>query len=470
LRLEEPVDQHDVAEVPRRADAIVPRRRALGPAMQTTAPAGPLPRVAVLRSTWAGRSLITLADQAAFSLWGLAVTLFAGHLNAPAEFAAFSIAFAALTFAAGFDNAFVLEPMTILGRARYASQLRSYIRHQRYPLVLIGGIRTLAFCFVGVVCLATHADRLAVAFFAAAVAGNFLLFGWIGRQTAYIFGRPAAALFGDTLALILVVLTCWALSRNHHVGSVLPFALLGSAGLTLGWPALARALRVAPPDSATPQLSVRSLVSEQLRYGSWQAGLNILSAMSLHVGLLAVAGFLGLRSAGIFRAALLMGSPFLYASAGVSLLLLPTLAEDFAGGHFSSLRRRACTASALLVAGGLAYFVIVLLAARGIIDLLFGAGYTAAASLVPPLALAATISMAGLAPSLMLRASQWPPHYLIVGLPTVTVSLVGTIALTAHLGLRGAAYATVLTSATATTASWIVLALRARRTRAGSDG
>src|SRR5262245_28135951 len=79
---------------------------------------------------WTAQGALALADQALFSGTGLAIHVLLARWLEPAAYGAFAVGFAIILLMAGPHNALIIEPMSVLGPARYADRLGRYIGMQ----------------------------------------------------------------------------------------------------------------------------------------------------------------------------------------------------------------------------------------------------------------------------------------------------------------------------------------------------
>ncbi|MGA9592260.1 MAG: hypothetical protein WBS18_04135, partial [Candidatus Acidiferrales bacterium] len=79
---------------------------------------------------WGVRSAASLVDQALTSGAGLAVNLLLARWMTASFYGAFAVTFAGFLFFAGFHNVLLLEPLSVIGPARYGDGLRAYFRTQ----------------------------------------------------------------------------------------------------------------------------------------------------------------------------------------------------------------------------------------------------------------------------------------------------------------------------------------------------
>src|ERR1700730_16072293 len=93
---------------------------------------------------WGLKSALSLIDQALTSGAGFAVNILLARWLSPSLYGAFAVAFAASLFVAGFYNVLVLEPLSVFGPARHASNLLAYFRAQvRLHFLLVGSLSGL---------------------------------------------------------------------------------------------------------------------------------------------------------------------------------------------------------------------------------------------------------------------------------------------------------------------------------------
>src|SRR6202171_1877363 len=90
---------------------------------------------------WGWLSALSLVDQGLTSGAGFAVNLLLARWMAAEVYGAFAVAFAGFLFVSGFHNVLLLEPMSVMGPARYTGRLGAYFRSQiAVHAILVGAL------------------------------------------------------------------------------------------------------------------------------------------------------------------------------------------------------------------------------------------------------------------------------------------------------------------------------------------
>src|SRR5580658_3342800 len=77
---------------------------------------------------WAISSSVAILDQGLTSCSSLVLNLLLARWLPAETYGAFAVAFAGFLFVSGFHNVLLLEPMSVIGPARYGGQLSDYFR------------------------------------------------------------------------------------------------------------------------------------------------------------------------------------------------------------------------------------------------------------------------------------------------------------------------------------------------------
>src|SRR5208282_2219611 len=161
---------------------------------------------------WGMNSAISLLDQGLASGAGFGVNLVLARWMAPESYGAFAVAFAGFLFVAGFHNVLLLEPMSVMGPARYSGRLDSYFQSQiAVHTLLVGGLSGVLLLVGMVIWIALSGNPLTGAVMGGGLALPFLLLTWLARRMCYVKQRPALAVQGSALYLGLIFAGLFAL-------------------------------------------------------------------------------------------------------------------------------------------------------------------------------------------------------------------------------------------------------------------
>lgn len=403
-----------------------------------------------IRPLWASgmRSGLAVLEQGLTSGGGLILNLFLARWLAPLSYGAFAVAYTCLLFAAGFHNALLLEPMSVIGPASYSGRLPGYFVSQlKVHLVLVGILSALLLLGGAGLALREPHDPLTQAVLGGGIALPPLLLFWLARRMVYVLQRPATALFAGAFHLLLILCGLIWLHRSEKLNTFTAFLLLGVAGL-LSSLLLLRIAGVAPLRPGEMAAPARTAVlKENWTYGRWLVGSTVLYSVSSQVQTLLAAWLLGLEAAGVLRA---MQLPMLVATqvvTAIAVLELPSLSYEFGRGDVSRLRRKSLYIVAFLTAIAGLYDVRLFAAAELAERLLFGGKYSTYAWLIPILGLIPVFTGFGTGCSIALRAVQRPQFDLIANSLAAVVGPVSAIVFIRLWGVGGAAGSMVLSFA-----------------------
>ena len=397
---------------------------------------------------WGKKSVLSLIDQGFTSGAGFGVNIFLARLMPAEEYGAFAVAFAAFLFFSGFHNVLLLEPMSVLGPARYADRLTEYFRKQMLiHTVLVGALSAAVLAFGFVLWRLTPASSLVGAVVGGALALPFMLLLWLVRRMCYVVQRPAIAAMGSAFYLVFVVAGLFSLSRFHLLGSFAAFSLMGVGSLLAAGMLAWRLGLFARASAAEIPASWRAALRDNWTYGRWLVGSILLFSVSSQTQMFLVAGSLGLGAAGVLRAMQIPSLAMTQVVTAIGLLVLPTLSYEFGRGATERIRHKAMLVSAGLFIVTLAFAAVLALEARRTEHLLFGGKYEATVWLMPLLALIPVVNGISTGYSMALRASQKPRFDLISNLFAAPVAVVSAFVFIRYWHLAGAAASMLLSYA-----------------------
>src|SRR5207237_8631889 len=80
--------------------------------------------------TWGIKAGVSIVEQGLVSGAGFLLSFLLARWLSSEAYGAFAVAFATLLFLSGFHNVLLLEPMSVMGPARYANQASAYFAAQ----------------------------------------------------------------------------------------------------------------------------------------------------------------------------------------------------------------------------------------------------------------------------------------------------------------------------------------------------
>src|SRR6202158_6173834 len=396
-------------------------------------------------NVWGWRAAMSLVDQGLTSGAGFAVNLLLARWMAPEVYGAFAVAFAGFLFVSGFHNVLLLEPMSVMGPARYTGRLGAYFRSQiAVHAILVGALSGVLLLGGLVLGRAVPGSPLAGAVLGGGFALPFLLLAWLTRRMCYVVQRPSAAALGSGLYLTFVVAGLFVLGHYGWLASFSAFLLMGcgsilASGLLLWQLGLAERGTVAEPG-----VTWRAVLRENWTYGRWLVGSTVLFSISTQAQKFLAAAFLGLGAAGILRDMQIPSLVMTQVTTAARTLVLPAFSLDFGKGSIERLRHKAMLVSLGLVVGALCFASLLALLAGRAEHILFGGKYAAYAWLMPVLALIPVCAGFSMGYSMAMRASQKPHFDLLANAVTAPVGVGSAICFMHWWGLAGAAASMVV--------------------------
>lgn len=393
--------------------------------------------------SWVIQGAVALADQGVYSGTNFVVNVLLARWLAPEGYGAFTVGFSVFLFLAGFHSALILEPMSVIGPARYGSSLGEYLRGQvrlhAVGTLPLGGILVAAGLAV---LLVRDSLPLGTCLLGVGILLPSLLLAWLVRRAFYVLRRPGQSLLNNALYFITCLAAIFVLRRVQALSPLTGFVAMALAGVFSGLVGYGWLLR----HSSESHLAIPSwtgLLREQWRYGRWVVVSTALSAFTGQFQTWFAAGQLGLEAAGALRAMQNLMLPMGLAVTAISSLALPALSACFGQGDLVDLRRKGVLVTAALTTLAAAYEVGLLVFGRGIEYLLYRGKFAAYTDLIALVGLVPVFTALGSGYSLMLRAVQRPEHYLLAGAVVAPISLVATITFTKWWGVIGVAASTL---------------------------
>jgi O-antigen/teichoic acid export membrane protein len=395
---------------------------------------------------WGIKSALSLVDQALTSAASFGSNILLARWITSNSYGAFAVAFSGYLFVSGFHNVLLLEPLSVIGPARYKSGISEYFRAQLvvhavlvFPLAIATILGSL------VVWRVVPGSPLVGALLGAGIALPGLLLLWLVRRMCYVMQQPMTAVVGSGFYVLFVLA---GLSILRHFGQVTPFVafVLMGGGSFLASCILLR--RLAPKHRGSTSIAWRGQLRENWNYGRWLLGSALLYAASSQTQTFFVAAFLGLGAAGILRAMQIPSLVMLQLITAAGLLVLPSLSYDYGEGEFDRLRRKAMFVSVALTIMTVCFVCLLTVFARGTEHMLFAGKYVAHAWLIPVLALIPVANAISIGSSMYLRASQQPHFDLISNAVAAPIAVISALLLIRWWGLAGAAASMVVSFVT----------------------
>ncbi|MFQ5408082.1 MAG: hypothetical protein ACE5FI_06630 [Anaerolineales bacterium] len=412
---------------------------------------------------WGPRVGYSVADQAVVSGTSLGLNLLLVRTLPADAYGVFALAFAAFLFLSGFHSALLLEPLGVVGPARYRNRRPAYFRAAALLHVGLGLIFVVVVA-VGVVIAQHWSPPLVPALLALAIATPAILLFWLVRQECYVEMQPRLALRTSAMYAAGVGVVLWVLASTGQLspaGALLAMAAASIFASVTVWRRLHSGAR-------SREVQLREVLRDHWAYGRWATGSALVNWLS-STAYLPVVGLLGgLEAAGVFRALQILVFPLQKVVAALGQLFLPWLSTRRAALGDAYVRRVLPRLSALNLILAIVYVLALLAVARWGIRLLYGGAYAQFAWLVPYLGAAVILEALAGGGYVALKALERPDAIFAAQLAGALLTFSGGVLLVRDFGLLGAGVGTAVTAAVIA-GSLAIFLLRALR-RDGMTG
>jgi O-antigen/teichoic acid export membrane protein len=392
---------------------------------------------------WATKGGLAILDYGLFSGSNFLLGVLLARWMAPEQYGAYALAFSIFILVTFLYQALVLEPLSVFSGTSYPNNLRGYLQSNVW---LHWGISLIVCLALGGTAVAArvwwHSPVSAMAFAGMTVAAPFILIHALGRRSFYLKLSPGPAAFGSAFYCAFVVGGSFLVYKLGWLTAFTAYLVMGVAALVGGLIMLFQLHRKLEPATAKVRLSTTS--AKHWEYGKWALATCIVGWIPTYVYIPLVSKFSGLAVAGELRALMNLGGPVLQTYAALSMLFLPLAARV----QSTQGRRGASTLTlkltALFVAGGVAYWAVLIPLRAPLFRLLYAGKYMDASSLLPLFAAETIVWSAALGPAILLRAMESPRSLFFANGAASVVALVFGIPATRFFGLRGVIWSMVL--------------------------
>ncbi len=358
---------------------------------------------------WGIRSGLSVLDQGLASGAGFLLNLFLARWLTSDGYGAFAVGFATLLFLSGYHNVLLLEPMTVLGPARYSAELTGYFWGQlKVHSILVVPLSVAILLVAAGMAVFGAQHALVTATAGSAVALPFVLLFWLVRRMCYVVQRPSIAVWAGVVYVALMVAGAFALHTKGWLGSGGAFVLMAAASVLAAFLPLRQLGLLSRGIAGSPW---KTVAAENWNYGRWLVASAVLYPLSSQAQTYLAAGIMGLGAAGILRA---MQIPALVMTQIVMAMLYELLLAIFA---------------------------------KPLEHILFGGKFAEYAWLIPVLGLVPVFTAFGVGFSMALRAVQKPHFDLIANAFAAPIGVLTAVLFIRLWGIGGAAFSLVAGSA-----------------------
>jgi len=394
---------------------------------------------------WGIRSGLSVLDQGLTSGAGFLLNLFLARWLTSDGYGAFAVGFATLLFLSGYHNVLLLEPMTVLGPARYSAELTGYFWGQlKVHSILVVPLSVAILLVAAGMAVFGAQHALVTATAGSAVALPFVLLFWLVRRMCYVVQRPSIAVWAGVVYVALMVAGAFALHTKGWLGSGGAFVLMAAASVLAAFLPLRQLGLLSRGMAGSPW---KTVAAENWNYGRWLVASAVLYPLSSQAQTYLAAGIMGLGAAGILRAMQIPALVMTQIVSAAALVMLPPMSQEFGMGRTEKLKKKAVFSTFALTGMAMLYELLLAIFAKPLEHILFGGKFAEYAWLIPVLGLVPVFTAFGMGFSMALRAVQKPHFDLIANAVAAPIGVLTAVLFIRLWGIGGAAFSLVAGSA-----------------------
>ena len=321
---------------------------------------------------WGTRATFSILDQGLFSGANFIFNILLVRWLLPSEYGAFVVAFSLFLFGSGFHNALLLEPLTVLGAKRKATDLDQYLGQQCWLHLGFSAIVTALLLLIGfgLVAVGSSVGR---ALLSAALCAPFILFHWLLRRACYLDYKVTLATISSALYASILVSSLLIIQLSHNLSVARSFWIFAFASTITGVFLIFKLNIHRHLFSENQRLdNLKRIALENWNYGRWSSGSTVVSWISTTAYTPLIGSTLGLAQAGAFRAMQNLVQPLQQLLVALNLLWLPHFSKTYQenSSALTSAFRTSVQANLFMSLG---YLGALLPFSTHVIDLLYGA-------------------------------------------------------------------------------------------------
>lgn len=265
---------------------------------------------------------ISLMDQGLYSINNFILNIFLARMISPAAYGEYSVVFSIFLFISGFQNALILEPMSVIGPVKYKNASKEYL----IALARINILITVLFSLIIlIICYVFSLENIATLLIPMAIISPLLLSYWFIRRFCYILQSPAKALIGTSIYSFLLLSITTILSHKSLLNGQNAYYVMGFSGLVAFLLTFVLVYKSIKNEESRDSICYLEIIKTHWDYGKWVTGSAIVFWLNSMVIIPLTALLIGYTEAGAFRALQNFVLPVQQLLIAIGNLLLPSL-------------------------------------------------------------------------------------------------------------------------------------------------
>lgn len=322
---------------------------------------------------WGKNAIFTLIDQAFYSGSNFLLSLVLARWLNVTDYGEYSIILSFVLFLGGFNNALILEPVSILSADH---------RNKEEYFVIVNILNSLLSIFL---CVFLELLGLVYLFFIHALtfdnfvnfmfAGIYLYFVlefWLWRRNCYINVNPQRALFGNLLYFILLLLSTYFLYKQELLSIKTTFISLSLCIVCVLIVFSVSHINQIIRTMRNLHISDFTLIfSENWKYGKWVVFTTFVYWVASGFYLPLLGYFASYNEVGVFKAYQNLLLPIQQVFTGINLLFLPKFSINYINDSYEIYKSKLRTYSIMNITASILYSVLIWVTGKFIVNFLY---------------------------------------------------------------------------------------------------
>lgn len=288
---------------------------------------------------WASKISGALVDQSVFAGSNFVINIMLARFMPVEAYGAFVVVYTWFLLAQNLYDAFLTEPMAIIGSGKYINSLKAYFGYTFVGHVIIALVLAGLLGIAAVIASVFDSEIVAHTMLAAAVCCPLLLTRWLTRQPFYIVGQPQFSTIGGLIYFAASMAGVFALEHFHMLTPVSAMLVLGVASILSSVLLSVVFIKPSFDFNATP-LSRADVIKDHWDYGKWSSGSKIATWLPTNLYYVVLPLLVSLGASAALRAMSMVLMPINMGLSAALGILLPMFSRTYITSGREGLKRQ----------------------------------------------------------------------------------------------------------------------------------
>ncbi len=226
-------------------------------------------------ASWMQKISGALVDQAVFAGGNFIINVILARHMPVEEYGTFVVVYTWFLLCQNVYDAFLTEPMAILGSGKYFKQFKTYLGYTYIGHLVVALVLALSLGIAAFVTNAFDLSLVAGTMLMAAFVAPLLLLRWLTRQPFYILAKPHWSAVGSSIYFVLGISGVFLLDHFNRLSPASVLIVMGVSSLASS--SFLTFVFLKPSFKPTEALSGKDVLRDHWNYGKWSSGSKMLT-------------------------------------------------------------------------------------------------------------------------------------------------------------------------------------------------